>query len=226
MLVLRDRSRALGFQSAICHRASHLRVRAAVSHNDAMESSARQIRTVLAAAYEHDPLMLWLFEGVDEPEHAIAAWLNVFVERYLASGRVQLADSGGQLAGVALWRLPGMSLPATSGLPTARGLLAAFVGNDRAQLLGQALHEIANLTPAEPHLYLHFLAVDARLRRTGVGAQLLQKSLSEARGQKVPVHLETTNPLAIPFYKAHGFRITAEGNFAANGPTVWAMLHP
>lgn len=156
-------------------------MRAAVGQNDSMES---QIRTVLAAAYKQDPLMLWLFEGVDEPEHASSAWLNVFVERYLVSGHVELADSSGELAGVALWRLPGMSFLATNGLPTVSGLLAAFVGSERAQLLGQALHEIADLTPAEPHLYLHFLAVNARLRRTGVGAQLLEKSLSEARADK------------------------------------------
>ncbi len=63
-------------RKGIRHHVSHPRMRAAaVSQNDPMESSAQQIRAVLAAA--HEPFMLCLLR-VGEPEHAIASRLSVF----------------------------------------------------------------------------------------------------------------------------------------------------
>ncbi|NDI47251.1 GNAT family N-acetyltransferase [Goekera deserti] len=199
------------------------------------------VRTLLATAYLTDPLIHWLFSGVDEPQHATAAWLSLFVERYLAHGTVDPLFVDGDLAAVALWRLPdpgpedapvaaGSSpaapVPGAVGLPSAAGLYTALVGLERASSAGRALHVLADLAPVTPHAYLHFFVVAPTHHRRGVGSRLLVTGLDRADRRGLDAHLETTNPAAVPFYEAHGFTVHTTVTLDAGGPPLWAMRRP
>ena len=70
--------------------------------------------------------------GVD----AAAAWLGLFVERYVSRTPIHvIADD--QVAAVAVWQPPGeTALPVPSGPPTIGGLLGALLGPERTAELG------------------------------------------------------------------------------------------
>jgi hypothetical protein len=47
--------------------------------------------------------------------------------------------------------------------------------------------------------------------------------LERCDSEQMPAYLEASNPRNIPFYQAHGFRITRELQFGLGGPPLAAM---
>lgn len=66
----------------------------AVRHHATGVRALREVRALLAAAYAHDPLMTWIFPDADRRPDAIAAWLGLFAETYLAAEEVDAAGAG------------------------------------------------------------------------------------------------------------------------------------
>lgn len=189
--------------------------------------SVREMRTLLARAYAEDPLMVWIFPDDESREHAVAAWLGIFVEHYLDHGRIDTVGTD-QLEAVSVWRMPdqpspGQPVPSPPTLPTISGMLAAVVGEERASAIGQGLAKMRKLTPQQPHVYLQFLAVDPDRQRRGLGRQALEPGLRRAEQLGVGVHLETMNPENLGFYRQLGLEVSGEVQLAADGPTAWAM---
>ena len=191
-----------------------------------MTPSAAEVRTLLARAYLDDPLTAWIFPDEDQRPHGSAAWLGVAVERYLSGGRVESTVRDGSLAAVALFRLPGDDL-ATGGdvLPTAGGLLQAVVGPAWAAQVAEGFGAAREQAPppGEPHVYLNFLAVAPGQQRRGHGGELLQRVKAQALDAGAPLRLETTNPVNLPFYEAHGLQVRSEVRLGPSGPTMWAL---
>lgn len=61
--------------------------------------------------------------------------------------------------------------------------------------------------PADPHLYLWFLAAHPSAQREGVGRALMRRVLDSAREDERPVYLETTRAENVPYYASFGFRV-------------------
>lgn len=197
----------------------------------AAASDIPAIRAVLARAYLADPLIEWIFPDSALRVEATAAWLGLFVEHHLPAGRVQIIEEADVVlqAGVdavAVWRMPDDPPPAGDTLPTTGGLLAALIGTDRAEAVGTGLHAIASVTPTGPYAYLQFLAVHPERQRRGLGTALLREGITQAARHGVGVHLETTNPANLVFYRAHGFDVTETFRLVPDGPELWAMYRP
>lgn len=189
-------------------------------------TTAAEVRTLLARAYLDDPLMAWVFPDEEQRLHGSAAWLGVAVERYLAGGRVETVRLEGGLAAAALFRRPGDVLPpADEVLPTAGGLLQAIVGEAWAAQVagGFAAARVQAPPPDRPHAYLHFLAVAPGEQRRGHGGVVLERVKEQAAEARVPLRLETTNPVNLPFYEAHGLTVRSEVLLGPSGPTMWAL---
>lgn len=187
---------------------------------------AAEVRTLLARAYLQDPLLAWIFPEEDQRLHGCAAWTGVAVERYLVAGRVEAIRSDDALAAVALFRLPGDVLtPATEVLPTAGGLLQAIVGEAWAAQVaeGFAVAREQAPPPETPHAYLNFLAVAPGSQRNGHGGALLERVKAQSAEAGVPLRLETTNPVNLPFYESHGLAVRSEVRLGPSGPTMWAL---
>lgn len=191
----------------------------------AIASDIPAIRAVLARAYVGDPLIQWIFPDPAHRLEATAAWLGLFVEHHMPTGRVQVIDEP-VLGAVSVWRMPGDPSMAGDALPTTGGLLAALIGSDQAEAVGTGLHAIASVTPTGPHAYLQFLAVHPERQQRGLGTALLREGIDEAGQRGLGVHLETTNPSNLIFYRAHGFAVTESLQLAPGGPEVWAMYRP
>lgn len=190
-------------------------------------ASHREVRTLLARAYEGDPLMTWIFPDPATRPDAVAAWLGLFVDDDADGGNVDTLGDGA-LDAVAVWpahrgTAPDASASGAAALPTISGLLVALIGPDRAAEVGQGLAGIRGLTPAAPHAYLHFAAVAPDRRRRGLGRRVVEPGLRRAEQAGLGVHLETTNPDNLAFYRRLGFEVSGEARLTTDGPTMWAM---
>ena len=165
------------------------------------------IRAVLGRAYADDPLSAWIFTDPEARVDACAVWYGLFVETYARSSRVTwLPDE----QAVCLWYTPDTSELAWPTVPTIAGVLTALVGAGDAERVGNALHPIDGLTPAEPHVYVNFLAVDPERQGRGAGERAIAPALEAARSAGLGLRLESTNPRNLPFYERLGFRRRAE----------------
>jgi ribosomal protein S18 acetylase RimI-like enzyme len=182
------------------------------------------IRGLIGRAYADDPLSRWIFPDAASRPHACAAWYGLFVEQYVDGARSSVVREDGGIAAVALWRLPEDRPLFSDGLPGIAGLLTALAGGAaRAAEIGDGLHAIAGVIPAEPHAYLNFLAVQPDRRRAGLGREVLEPLFAAASAAGLFVHLETTDPANHGFYAALGFRETGRIRIGADGPEVRAL---
>ncbi|MDT0166573.1 GNAT family N-acetyltransferase [Actinotalea sp. AC32] len=189
-------------------------------------ATAAEVRTVLARAYVDDPLMVWAFPDEATRLDAVAAWVGLFAERSLEVGRVDVVRSEGAVVAVATWRLPDDPVPSAQALPSVPGLLTALVGAEHAAAVGAGLARMRPLVPSRPHAYLHMLAVDPGHRGRGLAREVLAHGLVRAQERGLGVHLETTNPSAVPFYERNGWSASGRALLADGGPELVAMWRP
>jgi ribosomal protein S18 acetylase RimI-like enzyme len=186
-------------------------------------SDVPAIRKVLGEAFASDPLFQWLFPEPTTRLDATAAWLGLFVERYVSRGPIHVII-GDTVEAVAVWQLPGeTAMPVAAGPPSIGGLLAALLGPERLAELGDALRAIGSVRPTRRHSYLQFLAVSPEHQGHGMGRRLVMPGMAVADAEGVGVHLETTNPTNLDFYRSLGFEVSHEIRLEPGGPELWAM---
>jgi len=182
---------------------------------------------VLTDAFLDDPA--WLAIGPRAETYrrgVLTAYHRVVLFRARRfGGRVLVGLRDGRLAGVAV-AFPAGGWPPSepwSALMQAPVFIAAGPGPGKRAMQVDALMERAH--PPEPHLYLELLAVAPRLQRTGIGRALLDRLLSDADADGVPLHLETARPENLPYYRGFGFEVTAEAALPRGAP-MWFMCRP
>jgi len=93
-----------------------------------------------------------------------------------------------------------------------------------AELLG-IFAAFEHARPDEPHFYLSLLGTHVHHRGRGLGTALLRHVLELVDQQRMPVHLESCNPVNEPLYRRLGFE--RSGEFAApSGHVVTTMWRP
>jgi ribosomal protein S18 acetylase RimI-like enzyme len=184
------------------------------------------VRRVLSQAFVNDPLFVWIFPDEEMRPAATAAWMGLFVEEYLLHAHVDTVEIDGETVAAALWRPTYAGPLPYPEYPSLPGLLGAFVGADRQSALGQGLHAFAAARPEVPFAYLHFLAVAPDRQGQGLGRQLIQRGLDAATSAALGVHLETTNPTTLAFYRSLGFDVSHEFTLEPDGPPAWTMWRP
>lgn len=186
------------------------------------------VRTLLARAFADDPLMRWMFPAPRFADaaaraEALAAYLGPHVERYLTALRGGLVvERDGGLSAAALWRWPDEDLASPGSLPTTAGLLTALVGPEHTATVAAGFAAERAVRPNGPHVYLHYLAVDAAHRGRGDARRLVDEGLRRAAADGLAALVETTNPTNVPFYEHLGFAVSAAVPLG-DGPTVWIL---
>lgn len=207
----------------------------AVSHpRPATGADLPAMRTVCALAYRENPLMRWVLPDAATRDDACAAWLGPALERYVAAGRVDVVEEGGEVVALAAWRPVGADLRAGTGaaaLPRPAGVLAALVGPGRAAEVLQALAGAAPHAPRPAGPYLNYLAVHPAAQGRGLGSTLVRHGLgalvADAGATDGAPWLGTTDPANHAFYGRLGFRTVAEvalDPLGEDGP-VLAVMH-
>ena len=85
------------------------------------------------------------------------------------------------------------------------------------------LIELAEVHPSEPHWYLEGLGTHPDWQRRGVASAVLAPILQRCDDEGLPAYLETQKESNVPFYRRHGFEVTATHQLSNGGPNVWLM---
>jgi GNAT superfamily N-acetyltransferase len=185
---------------------------------------SRHAARLLADAFRDYPA--WLAIG---PRRSRPRWrmLNRFYRgalvRAYAHGAV-LGAGDGELRGIAI------VYPADRWPPPPRSFVheawgVALSGPGAAARGLRATSAIDAVHPHEPHDFLHTLGVDPGAQRTGAGTALLEHIAGHAEGRGVPVHLTTSDPENLPYYRRFGYQLDGQRELPRGVP-LWSMLRP
>jgi GNAT superfamily N-acetyltransferase len=83
------------------------------------------------------------------------------------------------------------------------------VAAERQAAVFAVFEEMGRYHPREPHWYLPLIGIDPVSQRKGYGSALLQHVLAQCDRDHAPAYLESTNPVNIPLYERHGFKVLA-----------------
>jgi len=185
-----------------------------------LEERSRTLATLLSA-FRADPVERWLYPGEKDYDEYFPKFVAAFGGEAFAHDTVWRSDD---FAAVAMWLPPGTE---PDGDEIVRVLMTT-VDQARHSDTMAAIQQMDAAHPRYPHWYLPWLGVDAGVQGTGLGSTLLARSLEAVDDSGLPAYLETPNPLTIPFYERHGFRVTGSTR-TEDCPTVTFMLrkpHP
>jgi ribosomal protein S18 acetylase RimI-like enzyme len=184
---------------------------------------------VLARAFVHDPLMLYLFAGKSQPEGYYQR-LRAFYE-FLCLMCLDLESPlvgcqvGDNLTGVACVLEPDHKAWPDS-LTKAFEDLETVIGAEAICRTEACMALSHRFRPKRPHYSLVALGVHPAAQGRGHGRRLLDavQALSEAHAQSTGVALETENAANVPFYEHCGYQVTARTNL--EDVDVWCMFRP
>ncbi|MFF4317864.1 GNAT family N-acetyltransferase [Streptomyces sp. NPDC001568] len=188
-------------------------------------SEAGAVATLLARAFDEDPVMAWLIPGPADREERVARWFRCAQRQQRPrAGGVRVAATGdGRLLGAALWSAPGRwrttSVRELAAMPSYVRVFGPG-GLGRAAQVQNTMHEAH---PDVPHWYLPTLGCDPVVQGAGVGSALVRQQLADCDRLGQPAYLESSKPANVPFYEGLGFRVTGEIRLPGNGPTLWPM---
>ncbi|NDL59002.1 GNAT family N-acetyltransferase [Phytoactinopolyspora mesophila] len=182
----------------------------------AQRSDLATVAAVLAMAFDNDPTMRHIVPN-DHYRRRLTA-LFTFEAATTPHGTWVAVDEG-EVAGAALWAIPGQ-----------RSALVPFVRHipDLVRAFGQSLpsglrsfRTIGRVRPkSPPHWYLQTIGV-AKAGR-GIGGQLLRDGLDRVDAARMPAYLESSAPGNVPIYERYGFRATGEIQLPG-GPALITM---
>jgi GNAT superfamily N-acetyltransferase len=211
-------SRPLSPEPALCHGG---RV-PSVAARPADRADLRELTTVLARAFAHDPVMMWMLPDEAARTRGLPRLFATMTRHhFLPGGGVEVAHDA-RIGGAALWDPPGRWQQ--SGWQQLLMLPSFLVGFGRRVKAAQQVAELMKAHhPEEPHWYLAVLGSDPDVRGAGYGHALMRSRLDRCDAEYAPAYLESSNPDNIPYYQRFGFDVTGEIRLPDGGPSLWPM---
>jgi ribosomal protein S18 acetylase RimI-like enzyme len=183
----------------------------------ALERDLPDVSLALARAFATDPLWCWaLPDSVGDPSALVGAF-DLFARQGLRRGHLYTLPGA-----AAVWSPPDVPMFDDADVTAFAAWLLPQTG-DRADQILSGLLELTERHPHEPpHFYLLAIGTEPARQGAGLGSQLLHHVLDRCDEQELPAYLESTNPINIPFYERHGFRIVDKVTMP-EGPTFDLM---
>ena len=175
----------------------------------------------LARAFFDDPVLEWMVPDARRRERTgplgFETWLR---KMYLPKGEVYTDE---RRAAGALWAPPGAwKLPPAQQLRLLPRMVRIF-GARRLPMIMSGLTAIEKQHPDDrPHWYLAVLGTDPEHQGRGIGSAVMQPVLERCDADGVPAYLESSKERNVPYYRRHGFEVTAEFELP-EGPPLWGM---
>lgn len=186
---------------------------------EAHPDERRSVLELLGRAFHDDPVAMHLFPDDASRSARWTRFSTLAMHRMGASARLLTTEG---IRGAALWQEPGQT--ELGALPRAATTfrLLGLMGRGTARAIRLDAWT-SPCRPVAPHYYLAALGTEHSERRRGIGSALIERVLTRADRDRLPVYLESSKARNVPFYQKHGFQIVTELH-AANGLTVWPML--
>jgi ribosomal protein S18 acetylase RimI-like enzyme len=181
---------------------------------------------VLSKSFQRDPSWAYQFPN-EQKRPADVAWLfRHWMPCVHPLGHCYQTDDG---KGVAMWVPPGKHAEFTLPLLVKSGLLLGplrlgpswvrrswpiwqdSVKRERDELGGEA------------HWVLLVIGVAPEAQGKGHGASLLRHILDRADSEATPTYVQTHNPVNIPYYERHGFKLIARREACPGGPECCSL---
>ncbi|WP_214364243.1 GNAT family N-acetyltransferase [Pseudonocardia sp. H11422] len=190
----------------------------------AVAADVPHLSHVLARAFDHDPVITWMFpDGTARLRRAQLTFAVVTGGLHLPGGGVQVATGpDGTPAGVALWDPPGRSSAPIGRMIAAAPALMRAMGR-RAWFGLRFTAATEKVHPTRPHWYLATLGTEPALQGQGFGGELMRARLTDCDRDGLPAYLESSKPANIGYYERFGFTVTGEITLPSGGPTIWPM---
>lgn len=180
--------------------------------------------SMLAASFDDDPLFRFLLPDASRRATLLRWFHESALTECIAVGGAFTTNDGPETGAIGLvppghWPIPLYRTLRSIAVPRA---LPTF------HLARHGLHiegRIRSLHPPSPHVYVYVLGVHPSLKGRGLGAALMRHACAMAKAKPCVVHLETSNPVNLPFYRRFNLEVGTE-IVSHGGPPVWTMTTP
>jgi GNAT superfamily N-acetyltransferase len=178
------------------------------------------VASVLARAFQHDPVFAWSIPDPDRRRAYLHPVFTAFAELYLPYEETYLTEDG---AGAALWAPT--TVDPFGGEPgeTFGKRIASLLDDEESQRFLAVGELFGEHHPAQPWTYLQLIGVDPDQQRRGLGSQLLAPVLARCDATVTPAYLEASTLDNRRLYQRHGFDTISEITLPDNGPPIWLM---
>lgn len=197
------------------------RVNPILSVREAAPSDVPSLCTMLALAFQEEPVMAYIFPDPDVRRARLPSFFKVIATGDIASGAC-FQTVGGEAC--TIWRAPGHGqLSFVEMLQQAWPWIASA-----RTALGRALvysHASDTKHPRGPHWYLHVAGCHPAAQGRGFGGAAIRAGLLLCERDGVPAYLETATESNLALYAAFGFAVTQDWR-VPGGPQCWSMLRP
>jgi GNAT superfamily N-acetyltransferase len=189
-------------------------------------ADVKPLATVMARAFYDEPPFIWMLpDPATRLKRARQFFATLTRGEALAHGGVDVARTGSQIAGAAIWLPPGYWTPGTAEqLRTLPGFARAF--GRRLGAAAALATAMARAHPREPHWYLYAIGVDPARQGTGLGGALLRSRLDQCDRDGLPAYLESSKAANVPLYQHFGFQPTGNPELPEGAPPLTAMWRP
>jgi GNAT superfamily N-acetyltransferase len=174
-------------------------------------SQAEQAVAVIVLAFGADPAARWSYPDPDGYLTHFPAIVRAFGGKAFTHGGAYHLSG---FSGAALWLRPGIQPDEE----TLASVLRQSVAAERQAAVFAVFEQMAHYHPRQPHWYLPLIGIDPVHQRKGYGSALLQHALSQCDREHAPAYLESTNPVNIPLYERHGFKVLATIQVGSSPP--------
>ena len=179
----------------------------------------------LARAFDDSPLFQFMFPKGPARLRIMAGTFRATMLDALPFDNIHVATDDLGVIGAACW-LP----PAGYPIPTRRqailfARMAALFPNapTRVSVVMRYLNASDSVHPKLMHWYLGILGVDPRHQGEGVGAQLIDHTLTRLDLEGLPAYLETDKESNLAWYARRRFELRETLSPVKSGPPIWTM---
>ena len=176
------------------------------------------IGDVIGDSFTDDPVNKWIF-GTRE---CMTQYYTLVANKlYLAEGHgdIMADESAGSL-----WLPPGKSkqIPLYRSLDIAKSMIRH--NGIKSLIRGLAVDSaLLKVKPREPHFYLFAIGVRPNDQGKGIGGKLMTAGLEIVDKASMPVYLESSKEINVPFYRRFGFEVTEKLVPSKDAPPLWPM---
>ena len=177
-----------------------------------------QMALVQMRAFEDDPLITWMLPPDDFDRRATLLF-DCLIRASMIHESVYTTDDG---VCTAVWAPPEAWALTEEQIAIMAEPFAEAAG-ERAERAMEALIEMTEVHPSEPHWYLAGLGTHPDWQRRGIASDVLAPVLGHCDADGLPAYLETQRESNVPFYRRHGFEVTGTKQLSNGAPNMWLM---
>jgi len=185
----------------------------------------RRAVDVMVRAYEHDPMMEYLFPPERRNMRTVRWFVATGIKYGLHYGDVYTTSG---VNGVAIWLPPDHPEVKLAGMLRSGMIwLPIRLGRKVFRRLMHCLditYRVHSEVMTGPHWYLYELAVEPDCQGKGIGSALIAPVIASADSEGLPCYLETFTDEGIVFYRKHGFEVVREYASRKGGPVCRYMV--